>query len=342
MRTPVRVAVVGLGRWGRTVAGKIDSLPQADLRWLCDHNPESQRRVATRYVNARVASDFDDLVNDEAVDGIVVATPAVSHYELTRRALEGDKHVLVQRPLALRGDHADDLVRHAEHRDRRLVVGNSEFFHPGLRRLKKLLSQRRLGEVFYLYSCHQEAADAGSRGDALWTLGPYDVSIALHLLEDEPIEIVADCGAYLEPGITDVAHCHLRFATGISAHVFLSRLDPRCTCTVGVVGSRKTAVFDAGRPNRNLTVFDGQGDIVSPHLPHEDLLRLECDHFVAAIRAPGSANLTGREGAAVVNVLERLQRVIEHDGVFQDPSRRGDDANVVRLISPTPNGETVH
>lgn len=332
MRTPVRIAVVGLGRLGQSLASEFDSLPQADLRWLCDQSSDAQRRMRARHANARVTPDFDDLLNDESVDGIVVATPAGSRYELARRALEADKHVLVQRPLALRGDQADDLVDRAVRRDRCLVVGHSHLVHPGLRRLKRLLSQQRLGEVFYLYLRHHDVAEAGTEDDVLWALGPYDVSLALHLLEDEPVEIAANWGSYREPGITDVLHCDLRFATGISVHVFLSRLDPRETCTVTVVGSRETAVFDAARPNRNLTVFDGQGDIVSPHLPHEDPLRLECENFVAAVRSPGQAGLTGREGAATVHVLERLQQVLEDEG--QAPPRPSDEgAQIVRLVA---------
>jgi predicted dehydrogenase len=313
LRTPVTVGVVGLGQWGARLAQTFDSLPQAELRWLCDHNPEAQLRLRPRYAGVRVTSDFEDLLNDEELDGVAVATPAVSHYDLVKRALDADKHVLVDRPLALRSDHADDLVQRAEGNDRRLIVGDARVFQPGLRRLRKLIELGRLGDVYYV-SAHHHGGGGAREENALWSLGAHDISVVLHLVADEPIEVLARGGSYFEPGIADVIYCYLKFATGINAHVHLSSLDPRPACNVTVVGSRRTATFDDLAPERKLTIYDRNGDIVSPRLSADEPLWLECAEFVAAIRSPVKGAPNARAAAAAVNVLEALQRSLGSEG----------------------------
>lgn len=314
MRTPVTVGVVGLGRWGPRLAHAFDAMPQARLRWLCDHNPQAHLALGARYPTAHISSDFDDLLDDEDLDTVVVATPAASHYELAKRAIEAEKHVLVEKPLALRSQDADDLVRRAERGGRRLVVGNVSAFQPGLRRLKKLIDAGRLGEIYSLEARRHSPPTLGEQESVLWSVGVQDVSLVIHLLGDEPVEVLARGGSYVKPGIADSVACYLRFATGIAAHVFLSLLDARPARSLTVVGSRRTATFDDTVPERKLTIYDPSGDFVSPRLAEGDPVRLDCEHFVAAVRSDGEPAVQGREGAAAVNVIEQLQRSLEEEG----------------------------
>lgn len=321
MRTPVTVGVVGLGEWGPRVAQTFESLPQASLRWLCDHNPEAQLRVRGRFPGARVTSDIEDLLDDEALDAVAVATPAVSHYDLAKRALDADKHVLVDKPLALRSDHADELVQRSERADRRLVIADARISHPGIRRLKKLIELGRLGEIYYVSTQHHGGAGAMAE-NVLRSLGPHDVSVVLHLIGDEPVDLLARAGSYLQPGIADVVYAYLGFATGISAHLHLSALDPRPARTVTVVGSRRTATFDDLAPERKLTIYDRNGDIVSPRLAPDEPVRLECTEFVAAIRSPAQGAANARAAAAAVGILEALQRSLGSEEAPHAPGAR--------------------
>jgi predicted dehydrogenase len=312
VRTPIRVAVVGLGNRGASIVAILDSMPQVDLQWLCDHDPAAQLRWRLRYSTTRITSDVDEILNDEDVDGIVVSTPSVTHYDLVRRALEADKHVLVEKPLALRSDQADDLVQRAEERDRCLVVGNTRLFHPAVRRLKKLLSLGRLGDLYYLHADHRESPRKDEHASALWKLGSLDVPVVLHLLGDEPVEVSAAGGSYEESGIIDVVSCQLAFATGIAAHIHLSLLDPRRVSCITAIGSKAAATFDDGPRERALTLRQRSGDIVSPRLTDDEPSRLECEHFLNAVRSPAEARATPREGAAMVSVLEALQRSLDN------------------------------
>ncbi|MEX0801346.1 MAG: Gfo/Idh/MocA family oxidoreductase [Dehalococcoidia bacterium] len=328
------VGVVGLGRWGPRLAQVLDTMPQAELSWLCDHNPEAHLALGGRFPGAHISSDLDDLLNDEDLDAVVVTTPTASHYELVRRVIEAEKHVLVEKPLALRSQDADDLVYRAERSGRRLVVGNMSAFHPGVRRLKKLIDLGRLGEVYSLEARHHSSPPAGEQENVLWSVGAGDISLLIHLLGDEPIEVLARGGSYVKPGIPDAVACYLRFATGIAAYVYLSLLDARPARSLTVVGSRRTATFDDTLPERKLTIYDRDGDFVSPRLVEEESLRLECEHFVAAIRSNGEAAAEAREGAAVVNVLEELQRSLEEQGAARPLEAFHSSPKVVALPLP--------
>jgi predicted dehydrogenase len=303
MRIPVRLGVVGLGARGTALARAFDRLAAAEVRYTCA--PER----------------FDRLLADETVDAVVVATPAPMRGEHARRALEAGKHVLVEPPLALEAQEADDLVRRAESSGRTLVTSHATHFHPAARRLTELVAGGSLGEVHYVYGSHQGLGRCGDE-TVLWGTGAEALSTLLWVVGDEPVEALARGGPCSGGEGADVAFCHLRFATGIEAELRLSCVEPAPTRRLTVVGSHGMACFDALDAERPLTVYetaegaDGApcpGDVVSPRLPAADPLIAHCEHFLAAVSAPAAPG-NGRAGAAVVAVLEALQRSLERGG----------------------------
>jgi predicted dehydrogenase len=331
VRTPVTIGIVGLGYWGPNLARTFDELPGADLRWLCDVSPETRLAFCNRFPTARVTADINDLLSDDTLDAIVIATPSRTHASLARRALEADKHVFVEKPLALSGEDADELVQEAERRCRCLMVGHVLLFHPAVRKLKEYVDLGHLGDVYYVYGNRQNLGKIRRDENALWSLGAHDVAMLLYLLEDEPIEVSARGECYLREGISDVVFCFMKFATGISAHLHLSWLDPHKMRRLTVVGSKQMAVFDDMESERKLTVYQktvttrraenfGEyaqvrfGDIVIPRVANDEPLRLECEHFVSGVRA--GARLTGaHESATVVKILDALQHSLDRGGL---------------------------
>jgi predicted dehydrogenase len=343
MRTAVRVGVVGLGGSSLELARTFDELPQSEVAWICAETGARHLRGRVRLAGARVTPDLDDLLADEALDAVVLTVALPLRYELIKRALEAGKHVLVTRLLADSGDHADELARLAERHRRQLMVGHTLLFHPVVRKLKELIEVGRLGELFYLYGS-RSAVPSGRHGETpLWTLGAGDVAAILHLLGDEPVEVRARGETYVRAGMADVVFCDLVFATGIVAHLHLSWLDANLARRITAVGSRRTAVFDQLEVKRTLTLYEhgpvGEdpdalgrfGEIVCPRVSQDDAVRLQCDAFLARIRSSGEDLSGARQGAAVVNVLEALQRSLERDGAAEGSVRLGDPAKVVRL-----------
>jgi predicted dehydrogenase len=315
-----KIGLVGLGYWGPNLARNFGEL--AELRWLCDLDPELQEGFAARYPNARVTGDFDELLNDPELEAVVIATPAPTHYELAKRALEAGKHVLVEKPPALNAADAEDLVATAEATGLVLMPGHLLLYHPAVRTLKKLIDAGELGEVFCVYSNRQNLGKIRTDENALWSLGVHDLSVILHLLEEEPTEAWAHGNAFLTPGVEDVVFCYLRFASGKIAHMHLSWLDPHQMRKLTVVGNEKMVVFDDMELERKVTIYEkgpwqpthtyGEwqtrtGAISSPKIPSDEPLRLECRHFLDLVAGEGDPLRAAQDGLAVVRVLEQLQ-----------------------------------
>ncbi len=332
----VTVGVVGLGRWGPSLARVFAELPQATLRSVCDIDREALDEVCSRYPGVQSATEFQALLGDDDLDAIVLATPSSTHYELGLAALRAGKHLLVETPLALESECADELVFEARRRGRCLMVGHTLLFHPAVRKLHELVETGLLGHVYYLHGERQEFGVGRRRDSLLWSLGAHYVAVLLYLLDDEPAEVSVRGDSYLQPGVHDVLFCHLRFATGVNAYLRLSWLEPHPTRRLAVVGSRRTAVIDEFEPERKLSIYQRPvlqqsfglmangavpaGDLVCPELPSDEPLRLECEHFASIVRDGTLMAGNAPAGAAVVHVLEALQRSLEADGAAVAPS----------------------
>jgi predicted dehydrogenase len=308
-----RLAQVGLGQWGKNLARNFDEL--AELVWLCDLDEERRAEFGQRYPAARVTANFDDLLADASIEAIVIATPVPTHHELARRALEADKHVFVEKPPAMRGVEIEELAEIAEERGRVLMPGHLLLYHPGVQKLKEIVSSGELGDVLYVYGNRQNLGTFRTNENALWSLGVHDLSVLLYLIDEEPSEVRAHGSAFLNRGVEDVVFCYLRFPSGKMAHMHLSWLDPHKIRRITVVGNDRMAVFDDMERERKITVYDNwrtrTGDIYSPQVDTTEPLRLECQHFLSLIAHGGDSLKAARDAIPVVRALEQLQASLE-------------------------------
>jgi predicted dehydrogenase len=322
--TVARIAQVGLGEWGRNLVRNFDEL--AELAWLCDIDAERRADLAQRYPAARMTASFEEVLADDSVDAVVVATPVPTHHELARRALEAGKHVFVEKPPAMRGVEMEELCELAEERVRVLMPGHLLLYHPGVQKLKEIVDSGDLGDVLCVYGNRQNLGTIRTHENALWSLGVHDLSVLLYLIGEEPAELWAHGHAFLSPNVEDIVFCYLRFPSGKIAHLHLSWLDPHKIRRITVVGRDKMAVFDDMEPERKVTVYDkapeeptttyGEwrtrtGDIYSPKVPLLEPLRLECRHFLKLVGGEGDPFRAARDGLAVVRALEQLQASLE-------------------------------
>ena len=333
MRTPIVLGVVGLCERGLALAATLERIPNAEVRVLCEPSSEGLLRIRPSLPHVRVTRDVDDLLDDELVDALVIAVPAYARHELVCRALEADKHLLIEGPLASTSEQAEDIARRAERRGRALVVANESIFHPAVRRLKELVQRGGLGDVYYLYRNHQGPPDSGRDKNVLWSFGVHDIPLILHLLLDQPVEVSAHGESYVDAGAADIVFSHLHFATGISVHLHWSWLDAHQVRRLSVVGSRGTAEIDELASERKLTVYErsvapdveaapdglrvGVGDIVSPRITEENSLRLMCEDFLNSVRVSMGIVTGGREAVAAIRLLETLQRSLDRDGTVE-------------------------
>jgi predicted dehydrogenase len=318
----VRVGVVGLGYWGPNLARNMAALPGVEVTWCCDASDERRERLGAAHRSTRFTTDLDDLLADEGLDAIVLATPVPTHAELAQRVLAAGKHCFVEKPLAQSTADAQAVVDAAREADRILMVGHLLEYHPGVRLLKQTLDSGELGQPLYIYGNRLNLGQLRSDENALWSLGAHDVSVVLALAGEEPSQLSARGESYMREGVEDVVFGFLRFPSGLAAHLHLSWLDPHKERRFTVVGSKRMATFDDMELERKLTIYDKgfdekadsydeyitrAGEIRSPRVPNSEPLRLECEHFVRCIREGTTPLSNGESGLRVVRVLEGLQ-----------------------------------
>jgi predicted dehydrogenase len=318
--------VVGLGYWGPNLARNFAAIPGCRVRWLCDASEHARTHAAQALPDATTAESIEELLADAELDAVALATPVPTHAELATRVAQAGKHCFVEKPLATSAADAERAVAAAERAGKVLMVGHLLEYHPAVRRLKELLDGGELGPLYYVYGNRLNLGKLRADENALWSLGAHDVSVVLHLIDEEPVECVAHGRSYVREGVEDVVFCYLRFPSGIVAHLHLSWLDPHKDRRLTVVGARRMATFDDMQLEGKLTVYDKgfdedvrswgeyiarSGEIFSPHIPNVEPLRVECEHFVECVRSGATPRSDGESGLRVVRVLEQLQRSLD-------------------------------
>jgi predicted dehydrogenase len=308
-----QVGVVGLNYWGPNLVRNFNDL--AKLTWLCDLDAKQLAQIGSRYPDARTTTSFDDLLADDELDAVVIATPVPTHYALAKQALEAGKHVFVEKPPAMRAAEMDELVALADAQDRVLMPGHLLLYHPGVLKVKELIDKGELGDVLCVYGNRVNLGIVRSNENALWSLGVHDLSVILYFLDEDPELATAQGSASIHAGIEDVVFCFLRFPSGKIAHMHLSWLDPHKMRKMTVVGREKMVVFDDMEPERKVTVYekragaDGElfsGDISIPKIETTEPLRRECTFFLELIAGEHDKAKVARDGARVVRALEML------------------------------------
>jgi predicted dehydrogenase len=307
------LGVVGLNHWGPNLVRNFDQL--ANVTWLCDLDPTKLDSQAGRYSGAKATASFDEIIADDSLDAVVIATPVPTHHSLAKQALEAGKHVFVEKPPAMRSSEMDELVALAAERDLVLMPGHLLLYHPGVQKLKELIDAGELGDVLCVYGNRVNLGIVRTNENALWSLGVHDLSVILYLLDEDPDLATAQGSSSITPGVEDVVFCFLRFPSGKIAHMHLSWLDPHKMRKMTVVGREKMVVFDDMEPERKVTVYEKSagpggalysGDISIPKISNAEPLRLECQYFLELIDGEHDRAKVANDGARVVRALEML------------------------------------
>jgi len=329
----VRVGVVGLGYWGPNLARNFDRLEGAELAYCCDLDEGNLAKARSLYPQTTVTDDYAHLLADDALDAIVVATSVPTHYKLGKLAIEAGKHTFIEKPIALKAADAQDLLDTAEEYGVKLMVGHLLEYHPAVAKMKELIDAGELGRVYYAYANRLNLGKVRTDENALWSLGPHDVSVLNYLTGDEPVEVSARGECYLQDDVEDVVFGYIRYENGMVGHLHVSWLDPHKSRKITVVGERKMVVFDDMESDRKITVYDkgatttrtkfetyGEfvtlhfGDIHIPRIGNEEPLRIECQHFVDCINDDATPRSDGRDALNVVKVLDAMEVSLREGG----------------------------
>jgi UDP-2-acetamido-3-amino-2,3-dideoxy-glucuronate N-acetyltransferase len=321
------VAVVGMGYWGKNLVRNFHEL--GALYAVCDSNQAVETSCKRDYGTVRFCREFSSILSEPNITAVALATPAVTHYELAKAALEAGKDVFVEKPLAIEVRHGQELVKLAKKHQRILMVGHILCYHPAIVKLQELIRNGALGRIQCLYSNRLNIGKIRTEENILWSFAPHDISVMLSLLNEAPKHVSCQGGAYLSRNVFDVTLSQFEFPSGAHAHIFVSWLHPFKEQRLVVIGSEKMAVFDDTAEHKLILyphkvewkdrvpiAIKAKGEIVA--LENQEPLKVECQHFLASASARTSPLTDGEEGLRVLRVLDACQQSLMKGGAVID------------------------
>lgn len=313
----LKIGVIGCGYWGKNLIRNFYELNV--LKYVCDIRKKDAEDISKKY--GVYSKSLNEIFEISDLDGIVIATPAESHFDLAKKGLEMDKHVFVEKPLSLKVNEAEELYKLSKQKKKVLMVGHLLQYHSAFLELKKMVSKGKLGKLNYIYSNRLNLGKFRNEENILWSFAPHDISMILSLADDLPETVYATGVAHLNQDIHDVTTTHLKFKNGIQAHVFVSWLHPFKEQKLIVVGDTSMAVFDDGLNWANkLKIYPHKvnwinglpqpkkAEFVSIKLDENEPLKVECETFINSIKNKNEPITNGKEGINVLKVLESSQK----------------------------------
>ena len=323
----LNVGIIGYGYWGPNLTRNFFEIPMSELVAIADTKDDRLQRAKSIYPSIVTTNEYTEFFNMD-LDAAIISTPPATHYPIAKDCLEHGLHVLIEKPMTLKSEHAQELIELAASKDLILMVGHTFEYNGAVIALKQYIDSGELGEIFYLDAARLNLGLFQRDSNVLWDLAPHDISILLYLLGEKPISISAQGMPCVFEGIYDVAYMNLIFPNRIPAFIHVSWLDPCKVRRVTVVGSKKMIVYNDLENEQKLKIYDKGvetpvytnggfnefqcnyrfGDIVIPKIQMAEPLRKECQHFLDCIINNEQPRSNGDDGLSVIKVLEAAQR----------------------------------
>jgi predicted dehydrogenase len=331
----LRVALVGYGYWGPNYARIFNELPNAQLVAICEVDPPKLRRAQSRHPHALAYADVREVLGDNSIEAVVVSTPATTHYELARAFLEGGRHVLVEKPMALTVRHCEELGELAERSGKILMVGHTFLYNLGIRKMKECIQASDFGRMYYLHATRTNLGPIRHDVNAIWDLAPHDISIFNYLLNQQPLWASATGSKILQSGREDISFMTFGYANGVIGNIHVSWADPNKVREVVAVGSGRRVVFDDLNPLERVRIFEKgvsvgdpipesygefkllvrDGDILSPKVEAGEPLKDQCEDFVTSITTNRKPISDAASGTNVTRALVAVEASLRENGV---------------------------
>ena len=346
----IGLAVIGAGYWGPNLVRTALATSALELKWLCDLDEVRARDVLGRYTTIQATTSFDDVLADPAVAAVAIATPAATHFDLVRGALEAGKHVLVEKPLTSTVAEGAKLAGLAERSGLVLMCDHTYCYTPAVRQIRKFIRAGEIGEVQFVDSVRINLGLVQPDVDVLWDLAPHDLSILDFVLPKDvvPVAVAAHTGDPIGAGRACLAYLSVWLSTGALAHVHVNWLSPIKIRTTVFGGSRRTIVWDDMNPSARLMIHDRGvdrvpagslapddrrralisyrvGDTYVPALPEQEALRCVLSEFASAITQHRPPLTDARAGMRVLELLEAASRSADNGGIRIPASIKADN-----------------
>jgi predicted dehydrogenase len=335
----VKLGIIGCGHWGKNLARNYSLTDDCLVKTIAENSIDRQNHLKEIFEDVEIISDYNHILNDPSIDAVVIATPPVSHFTFTQKALNAGKHVFVEKPLALNVKDAKELVEHAHHLNKILMVGHTVLYNESVKIMRDIIKSGEIGEVYYIYASRLNLGIVRPDVNVMWSLAPHDISVLLYILEKKPLRVSAKGLSYIQNNIEDVVYLNITFENNINAQIHLSWLDPNKKREITIVGSKKMLVyddlsaerikiFDKGIERNDGNIYLGEynsfaeynfihraGDVMIPKVNINEPLKQECRHFIECIKDNVEPLTSGRSAISVIQILESADLSLRDAGM---------------------------
>jgi UDP-2-acetamido-3-amino-2,3-dideoxy-glucuronate N-acetyltransferase len=319
----LKIAVLGAGRWGKNHVRTASSILKPEQIVVLDFDESRKSIVNEINENIIFTANVSEIIEDQDISGVIISTPAETHYDMTRKFLEAGKNVLVEKPISLRVEEAEHLVRLADEKKLILMVGHVLLYHPAVLKIKEEIEKGRIGELQYIYSNRLNLGAIRSEENILWSFAPHDISVMQFIVKEEPSYVTANGATFVQQGIEDTTLTYLEYPGGVKAHIFVSWLHPFKEQRLVIVGSLGMLVFEDtlkdgklkfykkgfSRSDEGIEKFDNDYELIS----HDYKMPLteEHNHFYDCIINNRTPRTDGHHALEVLKILQRATDRLE-------------------------------
>ena len=332
----INIGVIGCGYWGPNLVRNFYTLSESRVLKVCDLNKDRLLHMKSLYPEVEITAKYEEVLNDENIDAVCIATPTPTHFKLAKKALLAGKHILTEKPLTDSSKNAKELIKIANKKKLTLMVGHTFLYTPAVNKIKKILAQAKLGRIYYI---NMERLNLGlfqKDINVVWDLAPHDISILRYITNKCPISVSAYAKANVYKPVEDMAMITLKYPGDFMAHMRISWIDPHKVRQIVIVGSKKMLVYDDIKPTDKITIYDKgvkapkhydsfeefkfayrYGDVTIPPIEDVEPLKLECLHFLSCIENKKRPISDGENGLWVIKIVEAIQASIKNDARWE-------------------------
>ena len=353
MTKEITVGVVGCGYWGPNLVRNFRALPHCNLKMMCDVSESRLKHLKSLYPEVEGVTQYDSLLNGSGVDAVVIATAVKTHFPLAKASLSAGKHTFIEKPMAASSAECEELITIAQEKGLVLMIGHTFLYSPAVRKIKEIVTAGDVGEIRYICARRLNLGLFQKDINVAWDLAPHDLSIILHIMDEQPVSINCRGTAHITPGVEDVTSISLHFRKERSALIHSSWLDPRKIREMTIVGSKRMIVYDDIAQQEKIKVYDTRverpphydtfaefhyayhyGDVYVPYIKQEEPLKTECQHFLDCIRQGTTPLTNGQRGMELVRILEASSQSIKLNGAPIDLQESPDRKPVAPVALP--------
>lgn len=329
----VQIAVIGCGYWGPNHIRNLDALDESNVKSICDLNIERLHYLQALYPKVSITTNYNEIVEDKAIDAVVIATPVSTHFDIAQKCLDAGKHVFIEKPMATSSKQCDLLIQTAELKKLKIMVGHTFLYTAAVRKIKAIIDSGEIGDLLCINSRRLNLGLLQNDINVAWDLAPHDLSILLYILDKKPISISCQGQSHYVESIEDITSITLNFPGSLFATIQSSWLDPKKIREMTIVGTKKMIVYDDIEPIEKIRIYDKHvnspphydtfaefqysyhyGDCYIPYIRQEEPLKLECQHFVDCVSNGETPISDGWNGRQVVELLEMSSASLKNNG----------------------------